>query len=973
MPKNFWQRGQALLLYVLLIPLLILVVGVGIDLGWYYLNVSRLQNAADAAALAGAQELVKKGRTMYKQDYYVDGLVFAPKDIENETKYHSFNVEADGTVVAEDIEIEAAKNEARFYTQKNLQEVGSTYNPNTTKIDDEWTKKKNISFNAMLYTRTIDWKNETTVYQDEASTAARYYKVELAEKINHMFLSGLEPMEAKVVACAIIMPHDKDLITTIEALRKEKTIANWEYQNYYKNFMGNWDHYQSSKIYYKTGNDYRYEKTNVAPDTAVFTSANHPAGTPNITYKETTDSINLDFRIDSVFSGTYNGIGDGNASQWTFDWDLRTELPEGVKRSHDSRYNDGWQAGENDNLRIISSFTFTGKWRDRNLDDLMPDILWTSIESDPMWFSMPFKGNAGMKGLNSVRQIVLNVKESNTEITTVTDKNNVSRKVYRYRPFFIIYLGPEVNNAESLNTIRQSQPVILNLYEDWNAILYMPNSPVIINGNNHKLTGFVIAKEYRRLKTIDEFPDTDYIKGDDDYNHKLIVPKDLAIYAGELCKLFDDSKEISTTEITINELLNGVSKYLIIESEYVKGLSGYTDDDYVAALMKYRNITDASKIVRVNFPTSYTYREGTGKTATIYNNTQSYAVVESDLLTDDPDPNANDKDDKYVPVITSNGDTKYIAKTNLPYVKVFRSGNYCYVPVCDVKLIDGTNAKEYHAGVVLVNDDTNTKLENTDTWRVHRGAMDNIYQPKHEKKKVYKIVDANNGKYFVFKSDVKTAPETFIKNQEAGRRKFSTADGKLYYVEESTESDTYYMQLIPDGSTEENPIIVDNLGDLQSVRITPEEILNVSEKSSVFDNTTTESRNNALMNSSDEIIRKYVNTYTRATYATENDDRERPLDWGEGSVNGFYVIDGEYRGRSNKRSKKDYRIPILERVYKNTTFNLSENLTLSYFKIPELERINYTYMNVDEVNKTPEGKWHVVDMFFTVKRASWID
>ena len=123
MPKNFWQRGQALLLYVLLIPLLILAVGVGIDLGWYYLNVSRLQNAADAAALAGAQELVKKGRTMYKQDYYVDGLVFAPKDIENETKYHSFNVEADGTVVAEDIEIADAKNEARFYTQKNLQEV----------------------------------------------------------------------------------------------------------------------------------------------------------------------------------------------------------------------------------------------------------------------------------------------------------------------------------------------------------------------------------------------------------------------------------------------------------------------------------------------------------------------------------------------------------------------------------------------------------------------------------------------------------------------------------------------------------------------------------------------------------------------------------------------------------------------------------------------------------------------------------
>ena len=53
------RRGQAMVLYALLMPLLFLFVGVGLDLGWYYLNVSRLQNAADAAALAGAQALVK--------------------------------------------------------------------------------------------------------------------------------------------------------------------------------------------------------------------------------------------------------------------------------------------------------------------------------------------------------------------------------------------------------------------------------------------------------------------------------------------------------------------------------------------------------------------------------------------------------------------------------------------------------------------------------------------------------------------------------------------------------------------------------------------------------------------------------------------------------------------------------------------------------------------------------------------------
>ena len=46
------KKGQVAVFYALLIPILLLMGGVGLDLGWYYLNVSRLQNAADASALA---------------------------------------------------------------------------------------------------------------------------------------------------------------------------------------------------------------------------------------------------------------------------------------------------------------------------------------------------------------------------------------------------------------------------------------------------------------------------------------------------------------------------------------------------------------------------------------------------------------------------------------------------------------------------------------------------------------------------------------------------------------------------------------------------------------------------------------------------------------------------------------------------------------------------------------------------------
>ena len=52
------HRGQMLLFYALMIPVMLLFIGLALDLGWYYLNVSRLQNAADAAALAGAKALM---------------------------------------------------------------------------------------------------------------------------------------------------------------------------------------------------------------------------------------------------------------------------------------------------------------------------------------------------------------------------------------------------------------------------------------------------------------------------------------------------------------------------------------------------------------------------------------------------------------------------------------------------------------------------------------------------------------------------------------------------------------------------------------------------------------------------------------------------------------------------------------------------------------------------------------------------
>ena len=117
---------------------------------------------------------------------------------------------------------------------------------------------------------------------------------------------------------------------------------------------------------------------------------------------------------------------------------------------------------------------------------------------------------------------------------------------------------------------------------------------------------------------------------------------------------------------------------------------------------------------------------------------------------------------------------------------------------------------------------------------------------------------------------------------------------------------------------------------------------------------------------SDAMLRSYWKDYTR----DPKDPDEIPGDRGEAS-------DGKYVGLSEYRKYEDYRIPALERVYKMSAFNLNNNSCYSYFGIEELWRVNYTYLNVNEVNHTvnheSSDKWKVDDMFFTTMRSSWID
>ena len=140
-----------------------------------------------------------------------------------------------------------------------------------------------------------------------------------------------------------------------------------------------------------------------------------------------------------------------------------------------------------------------------------PDPLYVYIESEDNYVD----GSSG----NTVRQMIINVNADNTS--------------YEDRPMFLFYDGPQKydnlgkkqrdNNLwnekwretwkhlgyeddDYVGHIRNSLPVILNVNENFKGVLFMPNSPVVINGNGCKFRGFVVAQKFLKLKTAEDFP-----------------------------------------------------------------------------------------------------------------------------------------------------------------------------------------------------------------------------------------------------------------------------------------------------------------------------------------------------------------------------------------------------------------------------------------------------------------------------------
>lgn len=654
-----------------------------------------------------------------------------------------------------------------------------------------------------------------------------------------------------------------------------------------------------------------------------------------------------------------------------------------------------------------------------------------------------------------MRQNTLNFNSDNTDLTS-------DGKSYKYRPYVIFYTGPEnVDYATDENgvLIRHSQPVVVNLNENTNAILYFPESPVVLNGNGHKLTGFVIARCYLSAVTAEEMMsgekitlydgfnapnedfEGDYIAGIDgmgqtifyhekdlvdksdiekDYEDATLTVKDSGdIYVYETINatkypVISFTKDIYTGCTTLEEYFTATRNYIsntYTKENYMK-LMGFKESQISMVTFPEENevLRNSSGIIANPNTENLNYGNFTGVEFPVPNdpkllrkyNPDSSVLSEnlpSLLLDYDPDPEALTKDNKYVKVMLGDKE-KYIHKAYLPYFRVKWNSEYPYVCIYDLKTGLGWNMEQPFICVKPMDDTTSTndsaivftnskdsKVAGSnkwgDVWVIERQLLDPMYKNNYKANQLTFSAAENNLRYFMRNSEVKalsTEPQLYAKYHAIT---MLDDDGEILlddkgepvvkYIKDDDNDKIEYYTKVDNNKDEDgnviNYIIVDKKGNMLTKPLTAPEVLDVV---TVAQNTAVQSQSS----SSGTTLNAYWNTYTRDPKEVP---RELPLDY---TPNNEALSEGKYRGNSTSHKDKDYRIPALERVYEaQKAFNLSTDSCYSYFGIEDLWRINYVYLDVDEVNKKvlystdniDDYNWKVDDMFFTTKRAEWID
>lgn len=342
---------------------------------------------------------------------------------------------------------------------------------------------------------------DSTLYgTDDEDYEALYYVITLEEPLEHIFSIldnfDITQVDSRVMAVAKIshVKTYKPLVTEDDeekVYRHGPTLYDQMQERKVAETYTDWDQIKKIKgsnsaaddrsvitagAYYKLGNHHRVELSILNGYGMSFSKGK--TNTKNNVKQYLFDDLFIDYQGEITGAGNFKNVD--------FDKIHNTNWDYGDTLTDNEQYNY--------RVHVPIDIQVTYNIRDGKYP---PDPLYIRIESETVLNSKYYHTPTGLtlnrSNMSSVRQIIININEDNF------NANND-------RPLIFFYDGPEkgtVNQSDGKpikgESVRQSQPVILNLNKDFRGILFAPNSPVVINGNGHKFEGFVVGKYFTQL------------------------------------------------------------------------------------------------------------------------------------------------------------------------------------------------------------------------------------------------------------------------------------------------------------------------------------------------------------------------------------------------------------------------------------------------------------------------------------------
>lgn len=454
------QKGAVLVFVALILPILVFFGGMAIDFGRAYIYKSSLQNAADAAALAGVAAAAESDKARLVEDIpsgfltAIDsGRLSMAKDAANIVLRKDTGEERasdSNTKLRMAKEGEGAGTEADtyYYMVELTDEVKMVFAqlflpegllPDGWKIKvsaKAWAKARIYDDGGDPYGRTL----LEQMQEAENQTSPEYFSWEKSVGGNRQIAQQLS-FTNKGVLYGEDGSRSEVLDMNVNTDRKDLFI-NFKQDVWYPSLLeSNWDITDLQGLSYDDAKS-RFDALKMKFTSVYF--ADEDTSRNNMTWKEFVNAYKTkygtDIDYDKLLALLTSTIKD--TIEINFQYPVRdvNDLP----------------------LKEIS-LTVTGK---RNTQD----PLFVRIESEEF-----NKNNVA----NSVRDISIINKVDNTSSS--------------YRPLIFFYDGP-MDMEGKRGVGRKSHTVVFELREDFKGMLFAPNSPVQVKGNGHKFQGFIIAQ-----------------------------------------------------------------------------------------------------------------------------------------------------------------------------------------------------------------------------------------------------------------------------------------------------------------------------------------------------------------------------------------------------------------------------------------------------------------------------------------------